>query len=192
MARPREFDTTEVLDRAVDVFWRQGYEATSIADLTESLGIARASLYGAFGSKHDLYVRALQHYVETRHSAVDLLSRPGPVLPAIRAVLESAVTSRAPGESQRGCLITNASAECEATDWGVRRWVDSSWVELETALTSALLRARAEGELGPQAEPRGQARMLVVLLQGLRVIDRSGCDNGRCSDAIDTAMSALA
>ena len=194
MARPREFDTAVVLDRAVELFWRNGYEATSISDLTDHLGIGRASLYACFGSKHGLYLRALQHYVEGHDSPiVEVLSRPGPVLPAVRAVLESAISdppqTRQSGE--RGCLVTNASAECADGDTAVVRWLEVSWAELETVLTSALMRARADGETGADTAPRSLARMLVVLLQGLRVMDRCGSDQQRRRDAVDAAMAAL-
>lgn len=190
MARPREFDTADVLERAVDLFWRQGYEATSVSDLTEHLGIGRASLYACFGSKHGVYLSALQHYVETRDpSIVDVLSRPGPVLPAVRTVLESAIGGEP--DDKRGCLITNASAECASGDAAVVRWLETSWTELETVLTSALYRARAEGEISADAPPRSLARMLLVLMQGLQVMDRCGSDAQRRRDAVDAAMAAL-
>lgn len=194
MARPREFDTTVVLDRAVDLFWRQGYEATSLADLTEHLGIGRASLYSCFGSKHGLYVRALQHYVETRDpSIIEILSQSGPVLPAVRTVLEAAINSPAAANdaTPRGCLITNAAAECAADDASVRSWLEVSWSELETVLTSALVRAQCQGEIGADKSPKSSARLLVVLLQGLQVMDRGGCGDARRRDAVDVALAAL-
>ena len=82
MTRTKEFDPDAALQRALELFWERGYEATSLADLVARLGIARASLYGTFGSKHDLFVKALDRYLEVRDSAlVEELSRPGPAFP---------------------------------------------------------------------------------------------------------------
>ncbi len=86
MARSKEFDPDVVLGRALELFWQRGYEATSMADLVEHLGIGRASIYATFGSKHDLYLKALERYVRTRDpDLVESLSQPGPALPAVRA-----------------------------------------------------------------------------------------------------------
>lgn len=88
MARTKEFDPDAALDAAVELFWRKGHEAASMSDLVEHLGIGRASLYATFGSKHELYVRALQRYIQTRDpSPIEVLSQPGPVLPAVRALV---------------------------------------------------------------------------------------------------------
>src|SRR6266404_4009435 len=90
MARTKEFDSDAVLEKALGLFWERGYEATSMADLVGHLGIARASIYATFGGKRDLYLKALERYLQTRNpNPVDLLSQPGPALPAIRALIEA-------------------------------------------------------------------------------------------------------
>ena len=92
MARTKEFDPDAALRAALELFWERGYEATSMADLVERLGIGRASLYATFGGKHELYLKALNLYLRTQDpDPVELLSRPGPVLPAVRALLEKYV-----------------------------------------------------------------------------------------------------
>lgn len=88
MARTKEFDPDAALQSALELFWRRGYEATSMADLVEHLGIGRASIYATFGNKHELYLKALDRYGESRDPALlDALSKPGPALPAVRAVV---------------------------------------------------------------------------------------------------------
>src|SRR5690606_518976 len=112
MARSKEFDPETVLRRALELFWRRGYEATSMADLVEHLGIGRASLYATFGSKHDLYMKALECYVRTQEPApVELLSQPGPALPAVRALVELCTEDSIRDLERRGCMIVNAAAE---------------------------------------------------------------------------------
>src|SRR5258708_34322099 len=88
MSRTKEFDPDAALQAALELFWRKGYEATSMADLVDHLGIARASIYGTFGGKHDLYLKALDRYLESRDPAIiEALSQPGPALPSIRALI---------------------------------------------------------------------------------------------------------
>ncbi|MCY9784936.1 TetR/AcrR family transcriptional regulator [Nocardiopsis sp. EMB25] len=189
MARTKEFDPDAVLRKAVDLFRRKGYEATSMADLVEHLGISRASLYSTFGGKHELYVRAHDRYVEEGVDFVGLLSQPGPVLPAVRSIVEryaeDAVTDR------DGCLVVNSAVEMAPCDPVVGRRVEANWNLVETALTSALTRARAQGELSEDRSPRALARFLLVLLQGMRVAARGADDPARIRDAAREALAAL-
>jgi TetR/AcrR family transcriptional repressor of nem operon len=150
VARTKEFDPDAVLQRAMELFWSRGYEATSMADLVEHLRVARASIYATFGGKHDLYLKALERYVQTRDpNVVAVLSQPGPSLPAVRTLVE------------------------------------------ETALTSALIRAQAQGELPADRDPQALARFLLVLLQGMRVLGRTRPDPARLRDAAQQALASL-
>ncbi|KAA9374415.1 TetR/AcrR family transcriptional regulator [Microbispora cellulosiformans] len=192
MARTKEFDPGAVLERALDLFWRRGYEATSMADLVEHLGIGRASIYATFGGKHDLYLKALERYVQTRDpSLVELLSQPGPALPAVRALVELYAEDAAADRDRRGCMVVNAAAELLPDDQPVARFVEASWTGLETALTSALIRARAQGEISAEADPRALARFLLVFLQGMRVMGKSHGDPARLRDAAAQALALL-
>lgn len=192
MARSKEFDPDAALQAALELFWERGYEATSMADLVEHLGVARASLYATFGNKHDLYLTALKRYVETRApDPIELLSQPGPALPAVRALVELYAEESIADERRRGCLIVNAAAELMPQDTAVTRFVEAKWAALEAALTSALIRARAQGELGPDADPAALARFLLVVLQGLRITAKGSPDPGRLRDAAAQALRLL-
>lgn len=192
MARVKEFDPGAVLLRALDLFWRRGYEATSMADLVEHLGIGRASIYGTFGSKHDLYVAALDLYSQTQDpNPVVMLSQPGPVLPAIRALVNSYAAAALEDADRKGCMVVNAAVELMSVDPVVGRRVQSSWDSLETALVSALTRAKAQGELAEGKDPRALARMLFVVMQGLRVIGRGQPEPALVRDAADQALAVL-
>lgn len=191
MARTKEFDPDVVLDAAMELFWSRGYEATSTADLVTHLGIARASLYATFGSKHELYLKALDRYLRLMDPVIiEVLSRPGPALPAVRELVDSYVLG-ATGASRRGCFVVNAAIERMPEDLSVAQRVWSSWDTVEVALTSALLRARAQGELAPDADPRALARFLLVFLQGIRVLARGGVEPDRIRDAAREALSVL-
>jgi TetR/AcrR family transcriptional regulator, transcriptional repressor for nem operon len=192
MARTKEFDPDVALEHALDLFWRQGYEATSVADLVAHLGISRASLYDTFGSKHALYLRALDRYVEERDPlVVAALAQPGPALPAVRALVERFASEAGSAAGARGCLVVNAACERLPADRDTARRVDGSWGTLEVALTSALTRARAGGELAAECDPRELARFLVAVLLGLRVLGRSDAEPARVTDAARTALAIL-
>ncbi|SEG89697.1 transcriptional regulator, TetR family [Thermomonospora echinospora] len=188
MARSKEFDPDAVLQKALELFWERGYEATSMADLVERLGIARASIYGTFGGKHALYLKALERYLE-QSDVIERLSQPGPVLPAVRALFDAYVAECL--DDRRGCMVVNTAVELAPRDPVMARRVTASWDGLEAALTSALIRARAQGELGAGKDPRALARLLLVLLQGIRVLGRADPDPARLRDAVDQAMATL-
>lgn len=192
MARVKEFDPEVALDRALDLFWRRGYEATSLADLVEHLGIGRASLYATFGSKHELYLKALERYLRTRTpNPVELLSQPGPALPAIRALVHQYVEGAIADRQRRGCFVLNTAIELAPADPEAARCVTAAWSAIETALSSALTRARAQGELAPSKDPRALARFLIVILQGLVVVGKGDPDPERLRDAAAQALAAL-
>ena len=117
MARTKEFDPDTVLRAALDLFWERGYEATSMADLVEHLGIARASIYATFGNKHDLYLKALDRYGElVDPDLLRGLAQPGPVLPAVRALVERFAREASEDGGRRGCFIVNAAVEVAPHD----------------------------------------------------------------------------
>lgn len=191
MARTKEFDPDAALQAALELFWRRGYEATSMADLVERLGIARASVYATFGSKRELYLRALERYCEQSDSERMLdLSRPGPALPAVRELVRRYAAADE-GESRRGCFVTNTAVELAPHDPAASRRVEASLDRLETLLTAALVRAAAQGELPAGREPRALARMLVVLLQGIRVVGKTADGAPRARDAAEQALALL-
>ncbi|PAZ09663.1 TetR family transcriptional regulator [Streptomyces sp. SA15] len=192
MARTKEFDPDAALQSALELFWQRGYEATSMSDLVEHLGIGRASIYATFGSKHELYLKALDRYQAQLPDLLRELSQPGPVLPAVRALVRR-YADEAAGEEQRrcGCFITNTAAELAPHDPAAARQVERNWDQMETVLHSALVRARAQGELPADRDPLTLARMLLVLLQGLKVVGKASADPARVRDAAEQALALL-
>ncbi|MGW1914913.1 TetR/AcrR family transcriptional regulator [Streptomyces sp. NPDC002076] len=193
MARTKEFDPDAALQAALELFWRRGYEATSMAELVEHLGIGRASLYATFGSKHELYLKALERYERSGLTRiVRELSQPGAALPAVRAVVRR-YAAEAADERLRlnGCLITNTAAELAPHDPAAARRVERNWDHLETLLHSALARAQSQGELPTGRDPLALARTLLVLMQGLRVVGKASADPARVRDAAEQALALL-
>jgi TetR/AcrR family transcriptional regulator, transcriptional repressor for nem operon len=193
VARTKEFDPDAALQSALELFWRRGYEATSMADLVEHLGIGRASIYATFGNKHELYLKAVDRYAEHRDpELLAELSGPGPALPAVRAVVRRFAAEATAGTSRlTGCFITNTAAELAAHDSAAARRVELGWEHVETLLHSALVRARAQGELAADRDPRGLARMLLVFLQGVRIVGKASGEPGRVRDAAEQILAVL-
>ncbi|MFF4796998.1 TetR/AcrR family transcriptional regulator [Streptomyces sp. NPDC001351] len=193
MARTKEFDPDAALQSALELFWQRGYEATSMSDLVDRLGIGRASLYATFGSKHELYLKALERYDRAGlPPIVRELSQPGPALPAVRALVRRYATEAADEQLRlNGCLVTNTASELAPHDPAAARRVERNWDHLETVLHSALVRAQAQGELPAGRDPLALARMLLVLLQGLRVVGKASADPARVRDAAEQALALL-
>ncbi|MER5882355.1 TetR family transcriptional regulator [Streptomyces sp. NPDC001941] len=193
MARTKEFDPEAALRAALDLFWQRGYEATSMADLVEHLGVGRASIYATFGNKHQLYLKALDRYGESGDDTLLAeLSQPGPALPAVRAVVRR-FAAEASAEERRlaGCFVTNTAAELGPHDDLAARRVERSWEHLETLLHSALVRAQTQGELPGDRDPRTLARMFLVLFQGMRVTGKASTNPDRVRDAAEQALTLL-
>ena len=193
VARTKEFDPDAALQAAVELFWRRGYEATSMTDLVKHLGIGRASIYATFGNKHELYLKAMDRYAETHDPVLFAeLSQPGPTLPAVRAVIRRFAEGAVSPETRlKGCFVTNTAAELAPHDRGAARLVELSWEHVETLLHSALVRAQAQGELPADRDARGLARMLLVLLQGVRIVGKASNDPARVRDAAEQALTLL-
>ncbi|MEW2358350.1 TetR family transcriptional regulator [Spirillospora sp. NPDC029432] len=190
MARTKEFDPDAVLRRAMDLFRERGCENTSMADLVEHLGIGRASIYATFGGKRDLYLKALARYREITDGAVlESLSRPGPALPAVHALIDG--YARESATDGHGCMVVNTAVELAPRDPDAARCVEASWSLLETALTSALTRAQKQGELAAEKDPRALARFLLVLFQGMRVLARTPDPSDRLRDTAAQARALL-
>ncbi|PWR11039.1 TetR family transcriptional regulator [Micromonospora acroterricola] len=190
MGRPRTFDIDAAVDRAMELFWRQGFEATSTEDLVEGLGIARGSLYKAFGSKEQLYALALRRYCQ-RHAVglIEVLDRAEQVRPALRAVLSELVDADL-ADPELGCLLVNAATERSAHPDTVRQ-VSRTMGQIESALAGALERARVRGEIAADKKPQELAQFLTTFLQGLRVMGKARADRAFLDNAVEVALGAL-
>ncbi|MDI2132695.1 TetR/AcrR family transcriptional regulator [Yinghuangia seranimata] len=191
MARTKEFDPDAVLQRALELFWRKGYEATSMADLVEHLGIGRASIYATYGSKQELYRKAFDRYLENGVDFAGILSQPGPVLPAVRALVERFADDASQDTDRMGCFAVNTAVELVAHDEVLACKVASNWDSIEATLVSALTRARAQGELPADRDARELARFLLVVLQGMRLVGKASDDPARIRAAAEVALGAL-
>lgn len=191
MPRQKEFDVDAACERALNLFWRRGYAATSVNDLVDELGIGKASLYAAFGPKHQLYVTALRRYVERSAAriVVELGSEGSPVA-AVRNLVDRYV-DQALDQGELGCLVVNAAIELMPADPEVAHLVERSWDTVEIALTVTLTRAVAEGEVQEHSEPAALAAFLLTFLQGIRVLGKRPDTAQRLRAAAAVALRVL-
>lgn len=189
MARPREFDVDEALDRAMNVFWSKGYEGASLQDLLEAMGIARGSLYKAFQDKRSIYLSALDLYDRTEiQETVDALHdrSAGDGARRIRLFLEGA---RAPvvRHDRRGCFLCNAAVDQAPADPEVRTRVLAMTRRMERAVSDALSEAARATDWPAERRAR-TALTLTNAYLGLRVLARSGVSARDLAAVIRTAM----
>lgn len=176
--RPRAFDPDAALDRARSVFWNKGYAATSLDDLTEATGLARPSLYGAFGDKRALYLATLERSrTESVGRLVEALSRDAPLAEVLDFVFATAAATYVEGEAgQRGCFLIG-TAVTEAVDGAdARQILARALGEMDAAFLEHFRRAAEAGEFAKHADLPGLARLATATLNAMAVRARAGAD----------------
>lgn len=191
MARTKAFDPTRALDRAVALFWRQGYHATTLPELLEHMGISRQSLYDTFGDKHQLFLAALDRYCMLQGlTPLRPLHAGGSMRAALGTVLHGMVAEAAEGE-RRGCLLVNAACECAPDDPQVAVKVAAGVAATEDLFAAAIRHGQQTGEFAANHDPALVARYLVTLMQGIRVQARAVPDPTVLDPVIDLALTLV-
>jgi TetR/AcrR family transcriptional repressor of nem operon len=193
MARPREFDPEQALDRALNVFWAKGFEATSLDDLCAATGLSRSSLYAAFGDKHALLLAAIDRYSEHRIAAFlgERFGKPRPVRVAFAAFFDELIDRIVSGSGRRGCFLGNCAAELPRDDRVAQARVRDGLIRIEETFEAALSAARERGELSRRVDQRALARFFMCVTQGLRLVGKANSDRATLEDIKTTALAAL-
>jgi TetR/AcrR family transcriptional regulator, transcriptional repressor for nem operon len=191
MARPKEFDTAEVLDHAMLLFWKKGYEATSIEDLIEATGIKRGSIYGSFTDKEGLFLAVLERYSATLvRSLIAELNDPDPRR-AIERLFESILRRKNTQKLPLGCLMTNTLLECRRSGGDrVTRTIKQSLSELELAIYAVLCRAKAEGLLTAACDAKALAHFYFGVVQALNVMSKADINPEVRRNTVKIALDA--
>lgn len=192
MARPRTFEREEVVAKALGVFWRQGYQATSVQDLVEATGLNRGSLYDTFGDKHGLFLEVVEYY-RTRVSARRLLKleEPGPLREKIATFFDEVIAFSVGEGRLLGRLMTNSAIELAPHDRDVRLAVAANMGAMEAAFRRALTAARNDGELAAEKSPTDLARFLTATANGLRVMAKVTPERAVLRSVARIALQAL-
>jgi AcrR family transcriptional regulator len=194
MPRPRTFDESDVVAAARDEFWSRGYAATSIDDLTTATGLGKGSLYGAFGDKHGLYLRALDDYIGTSldsvrdqlrdptRSAYDRLTR------HIRAQAKAIAADKA----RRGCMMAKSAAELSATDDTVERAVENAYATWATELADCIKEAQRDGAIDKRQNPQALAMTVLAFMRGQEALHKGGAKPAQLKASAEQMIALLA
>jgi TetR/AcrR family transcriptional repressor of nem operon len=191
--RPREFDTDAAVDRAMGAFWSGGYHGTSLPDLLKATALSRGSLYAAFGDKHGLFLRALDRYIDDALTRLDSELDPRKsALAGVRKCLAGYVDRTSGVAGKRGCLVVATAMELAAHDPEVEQRIRRFFRTMERRLTEALARAQASKELADGVDPRIAARLLICLVEGMRVVAKTGSDRATSQAVVQTLIDRFA
>jgi AcrR family transcriptional regulator len=188
--RPREFDTQEALDAALDVFWRKGYEGASLSELTEAMGINRPSLYAAFGNKEELFRRVLVRYVEGPARCVSKSLEQPTAREVVDGLLKSAVDVAANPRNPRGCLLVQAALACGEAAESIRQELIARRAATEAAIRERFERAKAAGDLPADADPTDLASYVVTVMRGMAVQAAGGASQAELRRVAELALRA--
>lgn len=173
MARPKTFNQEEVLDKAVEVFWAKGYEATSIQDLVSAMGIQRGSLYAAFGSKQQLFLKSLERYGDVVvNKLLEILQSESSAIESINLFFAQLVEHLLTAGPLRGCLMTNSAIERGLRDEDTKKQVLHLLNAIENGFYQTLLRAKKQGNLSSELNLKIVANYLTSSMQGLLVMGK--------------------
>ena len=190
--RPREFDTDTAIDNAVLVFRERGYQSTSIGDLCEATGLTAGSIYKAFGDKRALFLAALDRYVELRNAELNKrLDAQANGREKIRAVLRFYAEASCGEEGQRGCLVLSSAVALATFDEEMAARVEEVMQRNEDMLRRLVRQGQKDGSISPDLREQATARTLLALLQGFRVIGKTGRTRNEMLAAADEALHLL-
>ncbi len=190
VGRPRSFDETAALDRAMRVFWMRGFDGASLSELTAAMGIKPGSLYGTFGNKQELFRRVLERYLVTEVSFIqETLNEPTALGVAQRLLRESALFLSRPG-FPRGCMTIQASQVITEEGAQIHKELVDLRVRSQRKLRDRLSRARREGDLPENARPVSLALFLVSIYQGMTIQSVNGASRKNLLDLAQISLLA--
>jgi TetR/AcrR family transcriptional regulator, transcriptional repressor for nem operon len=193
MARPRKFAEGDVVAAARDEFWTRGYAATSVDDLTVATGLGKGSLYGAFGDKHGLYLRALDDYIassldgvraqlrDPAYSAYDRLARH----------LRAQVKAIAADTDRRGCMMAKGAAELAGIDDAVEKKVERAYATWRDELVACVKEAQRDGDIDAKQNPQALAGALLAFMRGQEALHKGGAKPAQLKAAADEMVSLI-
>ncbi len=177
MAGPnKQFDRDDTLDKALQLFWEQGYEATSMQDLVNTMGINRASLYQTYGNKQELYRASLERYAaQILAHVTGFLDKPGTPLSKLRDLFVHVIEQSLEGKMQ-GCFINNTAVELGPHDAKLAEKIRDIWMQFEDLFATRLQQASEQLQLAGDTDPHRLAQVLNINLQGLMVKTTANSD----------------
>ena len=191
MARPKEFDPERALAKAMNLFWRRGYENTSLETLMKEMGIAKQSLYDTFGDKRALYLKAMAHYRDQTNSQMQKMLNEIPSVREGFARLLYGLAAETREHHERGCLLLSANLQRDPKDAVVMDFLRDNQARVEAIFLQALARAQAQKELSPKDDAAALARFFVATIQGMRAMARLKSDRKALKQIARVALAVF-
>ena len=192
MVGVKQFCVDEALDKALFVFWQKGYEATSVRDLLENMGIQKGSFYATFSSKRDVYIKALRQYCLKTTTAIRqmLLDADSPK-DALRGLLQSKVAGCSTMAGKLGCMGVNAAMEMAPTDSEVAELMQKFFLQEEKILQETIEKAQKLGQISSSVEAEAAAKAIFSILMGMNILGRAQVSAEHQTSIVGQAMRLL-
>jgi AcrR family transcriptional regulator len=190
IGRPRAFDVDLALDRALHVFWRKGYQGTSLSDLTTAMRINRPSLYAAFGNKETLFRKTLDRYSKGPTAFSDNALHARTARAVAERLLRGTVDLLTDRRTPRGCLIVQSALACGGAAESIRKELASRREAGEAALRRRFQRAKRERDLPANADPADLARYITTVMHGMAVLGAGRATRPQLLRVMETALQA--
>ena len=191
LGRPRSFDIDRALDRAMQVFWRKGYEAASLSDLTKAVGVNRPSLYAAFGDKEALFRKALDRYLHGPAAYTQEALKEPTARAVVERLLRGAADLNTAPRNPGGCLTVQGALACGEAGDSIRRELAAYRATGEAAFHRRFQRAKSEGDLPATVNPADLARYVVTIVYGMAVQAAGGASRNELQHVVEMALRTL-
>ena len=189
--RPREFDIDVATQDAMEVFWQNGFHATSLPDLIEGMGLTRGSIYKAYEDKRSIYLAALDTFIEMRLSRLEKILSRNDKRAAVREMLRQAAKDTAGSSGRKGGFSTAATIEMAAVDPEVESRLSDLYGTVESLLTATIDAGKQEGSITSSMPSASLARFLVCTLEGMAVLGKLGPSERNNQKFVNSAMTLL-
>lgn len=188
----KSFDVADALDKAMQTFWARGYEATSMQDLVDCMGVNRGSLYATYGDKRAIFLASLRMYDEKmRRTLVAGIEQQHQPREAIRRLFLAFLENVSEAGGNRGCFLTNTALELAPHDPEIGRIVGHAQKQVEKFFARMIKKGKAQGAIAGHVRPAETARGLLASLLGLVVLTRSRPDKVLLQSVVDDALRRL-
>jgi TetR/AcrR family transcriptional repressor of nem operon len=192
MSRTKAFDEKAILEKAMQLFWCKGYNATSVQDLVADLGISRSSLYDTFGDKHQLYLNALQQYRRQMGGAMmDMIGQSTDIRQTLHDLFDMAVRESISDKLQKGCFMVNSTVELAAWHQDIAEIARKNMEDVEEAFYQAIQKGQQNEQISKKHDARALARFFFNSMNGLRVAAKSGSRQDTFQDIVNVSLSVL-
>jgi TetR/AcrR family transcriptional repressor of nem operon len=188
MGRPQEFDTQAAIDAAMGVFWERGLHRTSVDDILAASGLARSSLYNAFGGKQELFEAAVERYVEMQVRGLQRMLESSSLEKGLERLLYNAASSNHEG---RGCLLANCTGGVMQRDVDEQPILRSAFSRMFAVVEARIRRAQQEKEISDSIKPSDAAILVCATLSGFNIFHKAGIQKSKLKRAADLAVKTL-